>query len=372
MKIAYVTIHLDSKIINGGAGHKIRSQISLWRSMGHTVDLFALTPVKISSIPDAREFPFGGSARMPILKFISRELSRSRALADLIAAVRRYRPDVIYLRYAMFSLPLHNLFKVAPLVMEVNSNDLDENRSRGLFLYWLNRLTRDLMFSRCAGWVAPSHELADLPANQRHGKQVCVVSNGIELDRYETLASEDHPTPSLTLVGSPGMNWHGVDKLIGLAEQYPELDIHIVGYSKDDLSRSIPENVSLHGYLQPADVKQVLMKTDVAFGTLALHRKNMMEASPLKVREALAYGIPVVLGYDDTDLRDVRSDLFLFLPNTPDNVSSHAQLIRDFAFHVKGKRVQRELIRPLIDRYEKEQKRLEFFEQVLKSSLSRS
>jgi hypothetical protein len=39
MKIAYVTIHLDSKIINGGAGHKIRSQISLWRNMGHTVDL---------------------------------------------------------------------------------------------------------------------------------------------------------------------------------------------------------------------------------------------------------------------------------------------------------------------------------------------
>jgi hypothetical protein len=126
------------------------------------------------------------------------------------------------------------------------------------------------------------------------------------------------------MVGSPGMSWHGVDKLVWLAEQYPELHIHIVGYSKDDLSQSIPENVSLHGYLQPADVKQVLMKTDVAFGTLALHRKKMMEASPLKVREALAYGIPVVLGYDDTDLRDVKSDLFLFLPNTPDNVSGHA------------------------------------------------
>jgi glycosyltransferase involved in cell wall biosynthesis len=220
--------------------------------------------------------------------------------------------------------------------------------------------------------VAPSHELADLPANQRHGKRVCVVSNGIELDRYEILAPEDHMAPSLTLVGSPGMNWHGVDKLIWLAKQYPELDIHIVGYSKNDLSQSIPENVSLHGYLQPADVKQVLMKTDVAFGTLALHRKNMMEASPLKVREALAYGIPVVLPYQDTDLQNVESDLFLFLPNTPDNVSSHAQLIRDFAFRVKGKRVDRKLIRHLINRYEKEQKRLEFFEQVLKSSTRNS
>jgi hypothetical protein len=121
--------------------------------------------------------------------------------------------------------------------------------------------------------------------------------------------------------------------------------------------------------LQPAAVKQVLMKTDVAFGTLALHRKKMQEASPLKVREALAHGIPVVLAYQDTDLQNIQSDLFLFLPNTPDNISSHGKLIRDFAFRVQGKRVDRELIRPLINRPDKEKKRLAFFEQILNSSV---
>ena len=370
MKIAYVTLHLDSKIINGGAGHKIKSQISLWRSMGHTVDLFALTPVKISSIPDAHEFPFGPRTRLPILKSISREVSRFLVLRKLIAAVRQYEPDIIYFRFGMFSFPLQNLPGVAPLVLEINSNDLVENRLRGLVLYWINRLARVYMLSHCAGWVAPSYEIEHLPVNQKYGKPSCVVSNGIDLDQYEILPPAGNIAPVLTLVGTPGMEWHGVDKLVRLAREYPELQIHIVGYSKDDLSEPIPANVSLHGYLQPATVKQVLMKTDVAFGTLALHRKNMQEASPLKVREALAHGIPVALAYQDTDLQNIQSDLFLFLPNTPDNISSHGKLIRDFAFHVQGKRVDRELIRPLINRADKEKKRLAFFEQILNSSVS--
>lgn len=369
MKIAYVTLHLDTKIINGGAGHKIKSQISLWRSMGHTVDLFALTPVKISSISDAREFPFGPQTRLPVLKSISREVSRFLVLRKLIAAVRQYEPDIIYFRFGMFSFPLQNLPRVAPLVLEINSNDLVENRLRGLVLYWINRLARVYMLSHCAGWVAPSHEIQHLPVNEKYEKPSCVVSNGIDLDQYEILPPARNAAPVLTLVGTPGMEWHGVDKLLWLAKEYPELQIHIVGYSKDDLSEPIPANVSLHGYLQTAAVKHVLMKTDVAFGTLALHRKNMQEASPLKVREALAHGIPVVLAYQDTDLQHIQSDLFLFLPNTPDNISSHGKLIRDFAFRVQGKRVDRELIRPLINRRDKEKSRLAFFEQILNSSL---
>jgi glycosyltransferase involved in cell wall biosynthesis len=319
-------------------------------------------------MPDAREFPFGPRTRLPILKFISREVSRSRTLAKMIAAVRQYEPDVIYLRFGMFAFPLQNLARVAPLVMEVNSNDLDENRSRGPILYWINRLARGYMFSHSAGWIAPSHEIEHLPVNRKFTTPSCVISNGIDLDGYEILPPAGNRSPVLTLVGTPGMDWHGVDKLLWLAREYPELEIHIVGYSRHDLSEPIPANVSLHGYLQPAAVKQVLMKTDVAFGTLALHRKNMDEASPLKVREALAHGIPVVLGYQDTDLQGIRSDLFLFLPNTPDNISSHGKLVRDFAFRVQGKRVDRELIRPLIDGHDKEKNRLAFFEHIVKSS----
>ena len=44
MKIAYITIHIEPKLINGGVGKKINSQVSIWQSMGHSVALFSLTP----------------------------------------------------------------------------------------------------------------------------------------------------------------------------------------------------------------------------------------------------------------------------------------------------------------------------------------
>lgn len=368
MKIAYVTIHIEPKLINGGVGSKINSQISIWRKMGHSVSLFMLTPELISSIPDAYQFVFSPPRQsVPVIKFVLREISRSVALAKLISQVRRYQPDIIYFRFGLFAIPLQDLFKVAPVIIEVNSNDCDEYRSRGQFYYWLNRLTRNLMFSRCAGWIAASSELANLPVNRSHRKPVHVSSNGIDLEKYQPLPSPQNQFPALALVGSPGMNWHGVDKLFPLAEQYPDLAIHIIGYRYEDFKRAIPENVHLHGYLEPEDVRRVLAGVDVVFGTLALHRKKMEEASPLKVREALAYGIPVILAYRDSDLVDIDSQLFLLLPNTETNVQDHAQAIHDFAFRVKGLRVERSLIAERIGQNQKEQARLTFFSEVLDS-----
>jgi glycosyltransferase involved in cell wall biosynthesis len=366
MKIAYVTINVDTKIINGGVGNKINSQVSIWESMGHSVALFALTPGHVA-LPFARQFTFNNSPRVPLLKLFIREISRSSKLVELLRAVRAYRPDVIYFRFGLFTFPLQYLFKIAPTVLEVNSNDLDEYRSRGMFFYFLNRFTRDILFSHCAGWVSASYELANLEQNRRHKKPVRVISNGIDLDKYEPLEPARNQTPSLSLVGSPGMDWHGVDKIFFLAEKYPELAINIIGYRREDFQVSIPSNVHLHGYLEREAIKKILANTDVMFGTLALHRKNMKEASPLKVREALGYGIPVILAYEDTDFIDMESDCFLFLPNSENNIAENVKLIRDFSFRMMGVRVDRSLISGRIDQRVKEGERIEFFTDMIKS-----
>jgi glycosyltransferase involved in cell wall biosynthesis len=370
MRIAYVTIHIEPRLINGGVGSKINSQISIWKSIGHSVTLFSLTPEPVSSIPHVEQFLFRPSSNLLGLRFLTREAARSAALARLIAQVRRYKPDVIYFRFGLFTFPLQELFRIAPVVMEVNSNDQVEYRSRGLFFYWLNRITRNFMFSHCAGWIASSHELADLDANRLHRKPVCVVSNGIELDKYEPIPAPQNRRPVLALVGSPGMSWHGVDKLLPLAERYPDLDIRVIGYRRDEIEGTIPDNVRLYGYLEPEDVRRVLAEADVVFGTLALHRKKMEEASPLKVRESLAYGIPVILAYHDTDLMDIDSDLFLLLPNTEQNVLDYAAAIRDFALRVMGRRVDRSLVQGRIDQSQKEERRLKFFSDVIDSARS--
>ncbi|MCC7117868.1 MAG: glycosyltransferase [Anaerolineales bacterium] len=283
----------------------------------------------------------------------------------MILAVKRYQPDIVYFRFGLFTFPLQYLFRLFPTIIEVNTNDLVEYRSRGLFFYWFNRLTRDWMFSKCAGWVSTSYELAELEQNRKHKKPVCVISNGIEFEKYEPLPATGNHAPTLTLVGSPGMDWHGVDKLFFLAQACPELNINIVGYQAKDFKFSIPANIHLHGYLPPDQVKQILAQTDVVFGTLGLHRKSMSEASPLKVREALGYGIPVILAYEDTDLRDVSSEQILRLPNTENNIAENVQTIRDFAFRSIGQRIDRARISSRIDQRLKESRRVEFFAEIV-------
>ena len=96
-----------------------------------------------------------------------------------------------------------------------------------------------------------------------------------------------------------------------------------------------------------------------------MHRVNLTEGSPLKSREYLAYGLPMVLAYKDTDLDDLNVEFLLKIPNTEDNILTHGKLIRDFAYKMRGKRVDREIIAPLIDTKVKEEKRLAFFKEIL-------
>jgi glycosyltransferase involved in cell wall biosynthesis len=365
MKIAYVTINVAAKIMNGGVGAKIKRQISLWKEMSHSVKIFVLTP-EIISFPDSEQFVFKPLIETFFLKFLTQEISRSQTLAHMISTVKAYQPDIIYLRFGLYTFPLHTLFRIAPVLMEVNSNDLNEYRTRGPFFYWLNRLTRGIVFSLSSGLVPVSEELADI--NVGYGKPICVVSNGINLDAYTPLPAPKNRAPVLTVVGSPGMGWHGVDKLFSLARQFPDLTLNIIGYRKDDFSEVIPPNLSIHGYLGQNEIREILANTDVVFGTLALHRKQMDENPALKVREALAYGIPVIIAHKDADLVGLNSACFLFLPNTEDNVVSHADAIRDFAYNSMGRRVERELIAPRIDQRLKEEARLAFFQKILEAS----
>ncbi|MGZ6315786.1 MAG: glycosyltransferase [Anaerolineales bacterium] len=362
MRIAYVALQVEPKNIQGGVGEKISSQMGCWLDTGHSARLFALVPNY--SAPDI--YTYGPRTSLPVLREITRASSRSVSLGRLILDVRKYRPDIIYLRCGAYMFPLHSMFSIAPVVMELNSNDVAQRSLRGPYTYWSNVMTRSLMLRRVSGLVAVTREIAELPANSRFRKPFRVIGNGIDLHRYDPLPAPHNTSPVLTLVGSSGMVWHGVDKLIHLAEMCSDLKINIVGYEGGDLSHPLPANVMLHGFVDRLAIKSVLMKSDVACGSLALHRNGMQEGSTLKVREALAYGLPLILGYRDIDLMNFQNDCILELPNTEENVVSHAAQIRSFAYGMMGRRLPREAVTSLIDQQPKEQARLAFFDEVVK------
>lgn len=363
MRIAYVSLHWP-RTRNSGVGKKIASQLSVWNAMGHEVRLFMHTTQyePPSALIEADYFFYATSDK------IKTELDRIAAMTRMIAAIRQFRPDVIYLRYGIYVFPAHRLMDIAPVIEEINTNDLTQHEELGRIYSLYNRLTRGIILRRVRGLVTVSRELATSSAFAPYRKRTQVIANGWELDEFPQLPAPANKIPHLVFIGNPGHSWHGVDKLVALARLIPDVQLDIIGYHELADLEPLPENITLHGYLALQDYKKVLSSSDLAISSLALHRVQLKEASPLKSRECLAFGLPLVISYIDTDLDNLNCDFLLKIPNKEDNIQSHAPVIRDFAYRMRGRRTDREILLSRIGSRHKELVRLSFFDKITQNS----
>jgi hypothetical protein len=350
MRIAYF-VHVNHAS-RSGVLHKIAGQVNRWRAADHQVGLFVLTR-------DADD-PWSAAAGNVTIRRYGGLLSRLRAVTSLVEAVRAFGPHIVYLRWDLFYPSMLRFPRRAPLVVEVNTDDEREAAlgSRGRTAY--NAWTRAIMLSRARAIVFVTAELSAGPGFARFRATHRVITNGVDLAAYPQLPPVRSPEPRLVFVGTAGQPWHGVDKLLRLAALRPAWRIDIVGME----GRGSPPNVAWHGQLDRAGVIGVLATADVGVGTLALHRKSMNEASPLKVREYLAVGLPVMYGYADPDA-DGLGQYVLRIENAETNVIDALDRIDDFVARSRGVRVPREAVADL-DVSVKERQRLALFDELVR------
>jgi hypothetical protein len=363
-RIAYLSLHWP-RLIESGVGKKIYQQISLWRDAGHEVRFFMHT----HPFPDSQRMVEGSYYRYwsgnGVMGFLRTEFSRSATLRKMIKDVAEYRPNIIYLRWGMYVVPLGRFSRIAPLVVEINTNDVQQHLGLGKVYYYYNRLTRSIILRSAVGFVSVSEELAQHHQFKKYHKPTIVIGNGYEITGIQPLIAPQNNTPRLVFIGSPDNIWHGIDKLVSFARSFPDIRVDIIGYDRIPGQEGLPGNLYLHGYLQSEDYIGLLQTADAAFGSLALHRIGLNEASTLKTRESLAYGLPLILAYRDTDLDELDCDFLLKIPNRENNLVTHGKTVRDFAYRIRGVRVDRQLIAPHIDAKIKEQKRLAFLKRFV-------
>jgi hypothetical protein len=361
MRIAYVSLHWP-RTQNSGVGKKIESQLMSWKAMGHEARLFmhTLQHKPQSDLIEADYF-FYENAGM-----VRTETTRIHAMNKMLAAIRDFHPDLIYLRYGIYVYPGHRLANIAPVVEEINTNDLTQHEELGLIYSLYNRCTRGMFLRHVHGLITVSYELAALPAFASYQKPTRVIANGVDLTKFPQLAPTTNEVPHIVFIGTPGYAWNGVDKMITLANLVPDIHLDIVGYDNVPDYGPLPSNITFHGYLTTQKYQKILVSADVAISSLALHRKQMEEASPLKSRECLAFGLPLIVAYIDTDLGDADRDFLLKIPNKEDNILTHHQAIRDFAYRMRGLRVRHDQIMEL-DQAHKEAERLAYFSGLLAS-----
>lgn len=352
MRIAYFLTWHEG--VGRGVLDKVNDQLRAWILAGHEVAAFVVTPTQSvsdleSSTPNIHTEDF----RSPLGSLIAQIHSLDH--------IRRFAPDLIYLRPSLRNLWLLRFLPSAPLVAEIQSNDLLESKLQSLAKYHLTRFIRRSL-KRATGLVFVSQELASAPEFANFSSRRTVIGNGIDLSRVTTanIGRSDGP-PSLLFMVSSGKPWQGLDQLLALAQEKLCWQFHIVG---DVNTSSAPSpNVIIHGPQDSESIRDIAATVDIGVGTLGLYRKGMSEASPLKVRYYLALGLPVVAAYRDTDI-DPSCDYFLQIPNEPHAFRQSADLIEAFAYKWRGARIGSTRLES-IDSSAKEAQRLRFLSRVL-------
>jgi hypothetical protein len=220
-----------------------------------------------------------------------------------------------------------------------------------------NEVNRRALLHAASGVVAVSGELATSSRSR------LVLGNGLDAGDVPLFPAPANARPRIAFIGSPRQPWHGVDKIVELARLLPDLDVDVIGPRREEIEGA-SSNVYGHGVLPPSQYRLLLERADAAVGTLALHRKRMGEASPLKVREYLLSGIPTMIAYDDTDLREIDAPWLLRLPNVEENVRDNVEAIHAFVKQSRGLRVPRADVEHRLDSREKERLRLEYLERL--------
>lgn len=356
MNIAY--LYLGKLSIGSGVHKKILMQIKQWESMGHKVKVYHASIDRVNTFKD--------DSIDSTFEHISNIMFYRVGFYD---EIKRFA-DIAYMRYSFICLDIWNLMRRVPTFVEINSNEEKEykldwhKKFKSKIKYCWNFFNRFLLMSVAHGKVCVTYELAKREMRKDPKIPSIVIQNAL-MGEYHRREQKIHDVPVLLFIGTPNQEWHGVDKVLELAKHTVD-SLHFIIIGPDLKNMKLSSNVEAYGILAKSEYNKFLNAADVGISTLALHRIGLNEACSLKTREYLSWGLPVIIGYEDTAFIGKNDCKWICkLPNIEENVSHNIGLIKDFAYKAKDMCVTEDMLKDMtVDCLEK--KRLSFITEFAK------
>lgn len=225
------------------------------------------------------------------------------------------------LRWIPPTLRAVRIARHTPLFTEHHSKELEEIRSQHSGIqswgkYFLERFIAPLLLNRVAGIIGVTDEirLYELSRSNSNAPSI-VIPNGINPRPISTSTSRTYSGGQLNIafLCSRFSEWQGLDRLLTGLLNYNStqgtIHIHLIGRTSPEQEDFIKKNqlhnlVTLHSTLRGSQLNSILNVCNMAIGPLAIHRKGLTEASPLKCREYTARGLPFVSSFVDPDFPD--------------------------------------------------------------------
>ena len=212
--------------------------------------------------------------------------------------------DIILLRHSVHD-PMQVQFalsfgrKLVTIHHTKEEQEIARSLRGGRALALVEKVCGRVTLRKVAGIVGVTGEILDYEMERANRQDVFtwVYPNGIWIsDGWDPRDERQGKVPEIVFVAGSFHIWHGLDRLLESARkcQLP-CKIHIVGrLSKEQVHQCRADSrFVVHGLLDEHALGALLAKAWCGIASLALERKSMEEACPLKVREYLMHGVPV-------------------------------------------------------------------------------
>jgi glycosyltransferase involved in cell wall biosynthesis len=292
--------------------------------------------------------------------------------------------DKIIMRYPLADAHSNRLFKKYKITVEHNTIEESEMKADvgiihkgipfsfkpGYFLYVLDRVKLPLLFEKYYAkkilkniplGICVTKEIAAYEKSRYSKYKTEVITNGIDTSKIKLRNKQkDSTIIKGFLLAGQNTPWHGIDRIIEgilLYNNSEDFEIHLIGAIDQSHSELIKKknikNIYIHSKKSTNEIELFTENFDFSFGSLALYRAGLKEATPLKVREGLARGFPIVNAYYDTDIEsstELKKYCTTFSNDgSPIDFNLIKQFIDNINLDIEHPRKIRQLAEPLID-----------------------
>ncbi|HHH84534.1 MAG TPA: glycosyltransferase [Firmicutes bacterium] len=245
-----------------------------------------------------------------------------RLWASQYRAVRQARDaSLIYYRYASLNWMIH-LFLLTKMkkrylveINTLNSEELKQERGlKGFLKRLFNSLFEKSLLKQSRAVLVISPQIKEAVLSLSPGSDVRIIDNGYEkkevipqvnCDVARRVREWRRKGYLVALFAGSFFPWSGVDRIIKRIEEWPKVSLIMAGSGPElksllsKLDASLRERFLYTGPQSEEELAGLYESADFAFSSQALDRIGIREARPLKTREYLAYGLPVVCGYQE-------------------------------------------------------------------------
>ena len=250
------------------------------------------------------------------LSFLNSAVQNFHSTKDIYKKyLSKKKIDFLILRYGTSDYSMKWLIKKldGKIIFESNTNEVEQLKLRykGLFKtpswisydYLNEKYLAPRILKKVAAVICVTDEIARYQKKRiGSGPKIITISNGINTESFPIAPVINIGSGEIKLLMICGgdVEWHGLDKIAPYLAK-TNFKLYVVGKVTPKYSN---ENVVYTGELSLSEIADLINKEKVCcgVGSLAIERVGLKEAAPLKVREYLARGLPVIYSYNDTDI----------------------------------------------------------------------